>query len=90
MLKSILCLSGLEALRLSYTQLFPLACTPGTEAEQDFFNLLNNVSSWGEVRVGLFHKELINDKLVEFKIETPGRERAGAGVLGAALLSGHA
>ena len=53
-------LSGLEALRLSYTQLFPLACTPGTEDEQDFFNLLNNVSSWGEVRVGLFHKELIN------------------------------
>jgi len=40
--------TGLEALRLSYTQLFPLACTPGTEAEQDFFNLLNNVSSWGE------------------------------------------
>ena len=49
MLKSILCLSGLEALRLSYTQLFPLACTPGTEDEQDFFNLLNSVSSWGEV-----------------------------------------
>ena len=23
--------AGLEALRLSYTQLFPLACTPGTE-----------------------------------------------------------
>ena len=47
-------------MRLSYTQLFPLACTPGTEAEQDFFNLLNNVSSWGEV--GAFLKSKVHEK----------------------------
>ena len=49
-------------MRLSYTQLFPLACTPGTEAEQDFFNLLNNVSSWGEVGAWSFIKSKVHEK----------------------------
>ena len=54
--------AGLECLRLTYHQLFPPACSPGTDAEQDFLNLLVNVGSWPEVNTHLLNIPLQDEK----------------------------